>query len=108
MTIEKLGTLSCPICGHAPLKENPKPGKIIACRLGHTFDLEDLLRGQRRVIRNRLSGLSSMIDEMKVALQATALVFTYKGKPEDVKSTYRALERVTVMQKTLDDYEKAI
>jgi hypothetical protein len=49
-----------------------------------------------------------MIDEMKVALQATALVFTYKGKPEDVKSTYRALERVTVMQKTLDDYEKAI
>jgi len=108
MTIEKLGTLSCPICGHAPLKENPKPGKIIACRLGHTFDLEDLLRGQRRVIRNRLSDLSSLIDEMKVVLHSTALVFTIKGKSSDVKSAIRAMDRVTEMQKILDGYEKDI
>lgn len=99
--------LSCPTCGFAPLEKGKYVKDVLICKQGHRFMLAELLKGQRRVIRNKVSDLDSAIDEMKVALRAKLSVAGIKDDMERVLECTQDLEALDGLQTILKGFEKS-
>lgn len=98
--------LSCPTCGAGGMKKSEKPDELLVCSQGHGFRLDGLLKGQRRVIRNKLLDSSILIDEMMVALRAKLSVAGIKNDMERVLECTQDMEKLELMQTAIIGFEK--